>query len=234
MMRGENYRDRFGLALILVVLTMIMMAVTGTGAWSRILTLVVEGGTLLFILWTSAVRPRTLALAAVLVVGAIAAAGLSLVRGGAFSNGAIYAVGALLVLGAPVAIVRRLLQELRITASSVLGALCVYLIAGLIFAYAFGLIGVIDQGQFFVQVQRPSSSDYLYFSLVTLTTVGYGDFTAAGNFGRMLAVTEALGGQMYLVSVVAVLVSNIGRARQRRERGDASGEDGAGLRARSP
>src|SRR5262249_35777611 len=124
--------------------------------------------------------------------------------------------------------------ELRITASSVLGALCMYLIAGLLFAYVFGLIDATDQGRFFVQVQHPPSIDYLYFSLVTLTTVGYGDFTAAGNFGKMLAVTEALAGQLYLVSVVAVLVSNIGRARQRRERGAPSGEDSDGSAARIP
>jgi hypothetical protein len=211
---------------------MIMAAVSGTSGWSPILTLVVEGGTLLFILWTSAIRPRTLVLVAVLVVSAIAAASMSVVRGGAFSEGAIYAVGALLALGAPVAVVRRLLEEPRITASTVLGALCVYLIAGLLFAYVFGLIGAADQGHFFAQVTHPQSIDYLYFSLVTLTTVGYGDYTAAGNLGKMLAMTEALAGQMYLVSVVAVLVSNVGRARQRHERGGASGEDSAESPAR--
>jgi hypothetical protein len=230
MMRREKYLDRFGLALILVALTMIMMAVTGTSGWGRILTLVVKGGTLLFIFWTAAVRPQALVLAAVLVVGAIAAASVSVVRGGASSDGAIYAVSVVLLLGAPVAIVRRLLMELRVTASTVFGALCVYLIAGLLFAYVYGLLGATDQGRFFVQVRHPQSIDYLYFSLATLTTLGYGDFTAAGDLGRMLAVTEALAGQMYLVSVVAVLVANMGRARQRHERGGASSED----RAESP
>ena len=55
----------------------------------------------------------------------------------------------------------------------------------------------------------------LYFSFVTLTTVGYGDDTAASNAGHTLAVTEALGGQVYLVTVVAVLVSRM-RPRTRR------------------
>jgi hypothetical protein len=92
----------------------------------------------------------------------------------------------------------------------------------------YGLIGATDQGRFFVQVRHPQSIDYLYFSLATLTTLGYGDFTATGDLGRMLAVTEALAGQMYLVSVVAVLVSNMDRARQRHEHGGAYGEDSAG------
>ena len=62
-------------------------------------------------------------------------------------------------------------------------------------------------------------ADYLYFSFVTQTTVGYGDLTAAGGFGRALAVLEALIGQLYLVTVIALLVSNLGSARRRaRER----------------
>ena len=46
---------------------------------------------------------------------------------------------------------------------------------------------------------------------MTLTTVGYGDFTASTSVGRMIAVSEALTGQLYLVSAVALLVGNIGR-----------------------
>jgi len=58
-----------------------------------------------------------------------------------------------------------------------------------------------------------SMADFLYYSFVTLTTVGYGDVTAATNLGRMLSVIEALVGQLYLVIVVALIVSNIGRER---------------------
>ncbi len=54
-------------------------------------------------------------------------------------------------------------------------------------------------------------NDFLYFSLATLTTTGYGDLTAAGELGRTLAVLEALLGQIYLVTVVALLVSNLRR-----------------------
>jgi len=231
MERHERYRDQYVVAALLVVLTMIMIAVSGTSPWLRLLALVVEGGTLLFILWASAVRQPTFVLAALLVVAAIGVAGISVIRGGAFSDEALATVGVLLALSAPVAIVRRLLAEVRITASTVAGALCVYLLAGLLFSYVFGLLDATDHGHFFVQVTHPPSVDYLYFSLVTLTTVGYGDYTAGGSLGRMLAVTEALAGQLYLVSVVAVLVSNIGRERAPRhpdKRGGAPGQDSAG------
>jgi hypothetical protein len=200
-------------AVVLVALSMFTMAVSGTDSWSRMLALVVEGVTLLFILWTSAVRPQALRLAVILVVAAIVIAGISLARGGEFAAESLNGVGIFLALGAPVAIVRHLLVGLRITFSTVLGALCVYLLGGLFFAYLFALADAHQQGHFFVQVTNPPSVDYLYFSLVTLTTVGYGDLTASGSLGKMLAVTEALAGQLYLVSIVAVLVSNIGHER---------------------
>lgn len=77
-------------------------------------------------------------------------------------------------------------------------------------------LAAVDQGQFFVQTKSAPAIDYIYFSYVTQTTVGYGDFTARSDLGRVLAVSEALGGQIYLVTVVAVLVSNLGRPRQPR------------------
>ncbi len=53
----------------------------------------------------------------------------------------------------------------------------------------------------------------MYFSFITMATVGYGDLTAQGGLGRALAVTEGLFGQIYLVTAVAALVSNLGRRR---------------------
>ena len=80
------------------------------------------------------------------------------------------------------------------------------------------------RGAFFTVAGEQEAVDFLYFSLVTLTTTGYGDLAARTDLGRMLAVTEALTGQVYLVTVVAVLVGNIGRVRakgaRRAERGE--------------
>jgi hypothetical protein len=67
------------------------------------------------------------------------------------------------------------------------------------------------------QAGRHSPVAFLYFSFVTLTTVGFGDLTPADGSGRMLAVVEALVGQLYLVSVV---VANIGRGSWRARRDD--------------
>ena len=82
------------------------------------------------------------------------------------------------------------------------------------FASAFGLIAAVTDEPFFAQLQSspdPATQiDYLYFSFVTITTVGYGDLTAAADLGRMTAVFEAILGQLYLITVVAIVVQNLG------------------------
>jgi hypothetical protein len=115
----------------------------------------------------------------------------------------------------------------------------VYLLIAMLFATTFGLIAEISGDPFFVQLQSPAdeatSIDYLYFSLVTITTVGYGDLTAAASVGRMMAVFEAVLGQLYLITVVALVVQNLGpqsrvgrRLKEEEERSDSGDGEGAG------
>jgi hypothetical protein len=89
------------------------------------------------------------------------------------------------------------------------GVLCVYLLAGMTFGFIYGVIGAVGNDPFFAQIPGGDQSDFLYFSFITMLTVGYGDLTAAGNLGRALAVLEALFGQIYLVTIVALLVSRL-------------------------
>ncbi len=67
---------------------------------------------------------------------------------------------------------------------------------------------------FFAQQITPNNVDFLYFSFVTITTVGYGDLTAGTSTGRVLVTFEAMIGQIFLVTLVARLVSMYG-TRQR-------------------
>ncbi len=64
-------------------------------------------------------------------------------------------------------------------------------------------------GGFFANGEAATGARCLYFSFTTLTTVGYGDLTAASNLGHTLSVTEALLGQIYLVTIVSVIISNL-------------------------
>lgn len=117
-----------------------------------------------------------------------------------------------IVLGAIVAILRHLQRYKTITLQVVLGLLTVYLLLGLLFAYLFMLTQALGV-QFFVSGESQSAS-FVYFSYVTLATVGYGDLQAAVGIPRAFAVLEAVLGQLYLVTVVAMAVSRMGRDRR--------------------
>ena len=94
---------------------------------------------------------------------------------------------------------------------TVTGAICIYVLIGLLFVFLYGVLAVLGSGNFFAQGTDGTRSLRLYFSFVTLSTLGYGDYTAAGELGRTLAIVEALLGQLYLVTVIAVLVSRMRR-----------------------
>jgi Ion channel len=104
-------------------------------------------------------------------------------------------------------IVQRVLSKPTVTVQSIYGALSAYLIIGLMFAAFYGAIEHLQAGDFFVNGQPANTQTFQYFSFTTLTTLGYGDFTAAGNGGRALAVIEALSGQVFLAVLVARLVA---------------------------
>ena len=89
--------------------------------------------------------------------------------------------------------------------------MCIYVLLGMMFAFVYAAINGLGSDAFFVQTNHAGTPDFLYFSFVTQTTVGYGDFTARSDLGRALSVLEALTGQLYLVTIIAVLVSRLGK-----------------------
>ncbi len=114
----------------------------------------------------------------------------------------------------PVAILRKIKKEFEgegVDMEVVLGALSAYLYIGGYFAFLYETIAVLSNNPFFAQPGSENKLNYLYFSFVTLTTVGYGDISPAFGPGRMVAVVEAIIGQLYLVSVVALVVSAFGK-----------------------
>jgi Ion channel len=90
--------------------------------------------------------------------------------------------------------------------------------AGNLYPYAYGVVAELSSESFFAETSATTISDFLYFSFTTMSTTGFGDLTAATDTGPALAVTEELAGQIYLVTVVAVIVSNLGRGRPSRGR----------------
>jgi hypothetical protein len=204
--------DAFGVVIVLILLS-ILASAAAEGAGGQLISVILTGGSLLFILHTAGARGRPFRAATVVVVAALVFTALALLVGDQLGSSTARAVGLLLAFVAPVVILRRIITSPRITIRLVLGALAIYLLLGLAYSYLFPLIASITGKPFFVQTDSPTASDYLYFSYTTLATIGFGDYTAQQSLGRMIAVSEGLVGQLYLVSAVALLVGNVGRVR---------------------
>jgi voltage-gated potassium channel len=114
---------------------------------------------------------------------------------------------ALLVTATLPVTVNRVLHHRRVTSETVLGALCAYVLVGLFFAFCFIAVNEFRSEPFFVQPGEHVQSEYLYFSFVTLTTLGFGDLSPATGLPQALTALEALFGQIFLVTMVARLVT---------------------------
>ena len=209
--RWERLEDDYLLAAFLIVATIIGYSIIGDHRLGQITVVIVQSATLIVILRASRVSRQSMILASILVGLGVAATFVSISLDRQSIGPGL--IGALVAFIGPIVIIRRVLTHPRIDLATVAASLCVYLLAGLFFAYVFKIIDIVD-GHFFVQRVSTGPTDFVYYSFTTLTTLGYGDLSSRLNVGKMLSVSEALLGQLYLVSVVALLVGNIGRARR--------------------
>lgn len=219
--------DRFSLLLAataasVVVQSLIDVGTTATdrrGVVGNVVVTLLVGTTIALALRTSGVRRRRRQGAEVavgLIVGVLV---LSLLGAlvGAWEVGDLgptppYA-WLLLSVVAPVVVVRRLLHHETVTLQTLYGALSAYLLLGITFGFAFQTAGAIQAIPFFGQPEPTTS--FIYYSLVTITTVGYGDLSAATPLGRLLSVSAAVIGQVYLVTIVAMIVGLLAQRRAR-------------------
>ena len=98
----------------------------------------------------------------------------------------------------------------EISANRLVGAVCVYLLLGIIWAILYTLLDLSTPGSFegISRLDDPGwDSEWLYFSFVTMTTLGYGDLLPLSATARALAYMQAVAGQFYIAVLVAGLVS---------------------------
>ena len=112
-------------------------------------------------------------------------------------------------LAAPFVIARHLVLRRLTDVETLYGAISAYLMIGMSFAFLYRILGAWQPASFFGVNGDGLLSDDLFFSFCSLTTVGYGNLVPAGNPGQTLAVLEALLGQLFLVIVVARVVTNL-------------------------
>ena len=223
--------DRYLLVFILILLTVLSSAFMTDGSWGLIITLLLQTATLLVALRTSDAGPKSQLVAAIVATLTLVGVTLALLTGNERVAHLAYAASmVVLVAVTPVAIVRRLVSHPTVNLTTITGAANIYLLFGLFWATVYNFIGAATHvgtqtpaQAFFISAtgRTPIASDFIYYSYTTLTTVGYGDLTSVSQLGRMISITEALVGQLYLVIVVSVLVANVGRIRPVKRAEDA-------------
>jgi hypothetical protein len=214
-----HYRFGFVLALIVFTLSFQLAAPEGDGA--RLISVTLQAATLVAAVFASRANPWVIRLSLLVALIGVTGSVATLLGTSEFSRGGSGAVALFYLLLTPPAIVvglrKHFDEEGGATMQTMFGVLCLYLLAGLLFAFLYGAVDLYSDSPLFAS-GADEPDDFLYFSFSTLTTTGYGDLVAATELGRSLAITEALLGQIYLVTVVALIVSNVRPRRGARRR----------------
>jgi hypothetical protein len=210
--RPAGFRYAAVLALTLVVVVFLIVA---PGAdWSHAVAFALQATALIVVVATSRSRAdvrRVRTLAAVLV----GLAWVLAVAIGAIPLWLVFAVSGLVSIAIPLALIGGLVRLVRsrgATLQAVAGSLAIYLLIGLAFAWVVGLVSRLDSVPYFANGTDGNEGSWVYFSFTVLTTTGFGDLTAANPVGHALAVVEMLAGQLYLVTVIGVLVGSFARS----------------------
>lgn len=209
-----HFVDRFGVLLALTAGTTAMLALVDIGGplggrgteWATTATAIIVGATLLVALRSAGLSLRWQRATDVSVITVI-----TLVIGATLldvpseiSADATSPVLAVLGMLAPIVVVRRLLRHRSVGMPTLAGAVAAYLLIPIAYYYAFLTVEQLSGTEFFGSSEP--TTVFMYFSLTTITTLGYGDFSAVTDIGRFLAVSEAVIGQLYLVTFVAFIV----------------------------
>jgi len=207
LQRAEQVTDAFGLVLLLVLVTFVLTSLIGNHDWGAVLIMAATAATSIVALTSSHAPPHYVHIAIYLSATSLLLSIVTAVTGADvwLNLGAVLQV-TLLAL-AMIAVLIRVVTAAEVSARTILGAISVYTVLGLLFGFAYEAIARVQNTPFFEGAPHIHHGDYLFFSYTTLTTTGYGDLVPGGQPGEMIATFEMLIGQIFLVTLVAGLVS---------------------------
>ena len=210
---SDRHRGRYVVLLLTTVASVAVQGAVPPSPVQRVIVTALAGLSLVLAFHAARLDRRLLRLATALALIVLA---LSIVRAtaGGIGDGAARTMNAALLAFGPPAVAAGVVRDLRtsrqVRMDAVAGVLALYMLIGMFFGFVYGAVDRFGEGPFFAGGEAATVAKCLYFSFTTLATVGFGDVVARTDLGHTLAVFEALLGQIYLVTVVSLIVSNLG------------------------
>ncbi len=201
--------DSYGMALVIIAATYIMSVSLPPSLSGLVVAIQMVAVWLIFRVSRAKRQARTvgqvfLAIVGVILVGQVLT---SVLAGQQFRPEGLPFLSAALYFLAPIVVLRDVASRPTVDEESLYGALASYLLIGMFFAFAFRFVSLVQPGPFYGSNGEGTQAQHLFFSFVTLTTTGYGNLVPARNPGQTLAVSEALMGQIFLLTAFAKIVS---------------------------
>lgn len=199
--------DSYGLLFVILIGDYLLLSLVDSTRWGTLVRALPIALTVLFAFHTSCASRLMLRFAQFASVACVVGGIVNAIADTERTNGIGFLLITVLLVLTPVVILRRVLPREDVDVETIFAAVDVYILIGIIFACLYvGMARVLPQ-PFFAQKGPHPANDFVYFSFITLTTVGYGDLTPMAKAARSVVVLEALIGQIFLVVLVARLVS---------------------------
>lgn len=214
MSRREIVRvlDSYASLLVLLLVNFLLLELVDDARWGAVGSTLLSAVALVVAISDPDIGHRLERRHWVVVGACVALAPIVLLVNSSSVVGLTYLLPVVLLVTATLPItLTRVLRHRRVTHETVLGALCSYVLIGLLFAFVYLAVSDLRDGPFFVQGGPHQQSEYVYYSFVALTTLGFGDLSPSVGLPQALTVLEALIGQVFLVTLVARLVTLWGR-----------------------
>ena len=206
---------RFAGVFVLMLSLGVFLILAPAADWAHAVAIGLQCGALIVVVATSRASRAVRRARSFTAAGATIAV-LIVVALGLLPDWIVFLLAAVTSLAIPLALAGGLLRLIRtrgVTLQAVAGALSIYVVLGVLYAWAIGVVAYLEDAPFFSNGTDGNLSDWVYFSFTALTTTGFGDLAAETRPGRALVLLEMLTGQLYLVTVIGVLIGSFGQRR---------------------
>lgn len=204
--RAAAAAGRYPLLLVVIAADLAVLLVLPVENWGLVLVASLTAATLVLGVLAAAATPNMVRVAIVAAALGLASAAGQVIAGTDLFEALMWLSLSALIIGAIAAIGRDILRSNHVTMDTLIAAVCLYTLVGLAFAFVQMAINA-DSGNFFAQDGPHSPADFVYFSYIVLSTVGFGDLSPAAGLPRAIVVMESIAGPIFLVTALARLVS---------------------------